>query len=227
MARVPPPADVPRRGRPRSETTRQAILRAAAELLLEHGLDSISMDAVAERAGASKATIYRWWPSKELLALDALFSEWEATRPAPDTGTLAGDLLALIRPWARRLAAKPYARVIAALISKAQSDPHFAEHYHARFVEPRRDQARALFARAIDREEIPPDTDVEAALDLLYGPIYHRMLHGHAKLTDRFTRTVVDYVTAGAARPAARVGRGSQLRGGTREPRRDTPEASS
>jgi AcrR family transcriptional regulator len=201
MARVAAADDAPRRGRPRSEASRNAILRAAAELLLEHGLTSISMDAVAERAGASKATIYRWWPSKELLALDALFSEWA---PAPadrhDTGSLAGDLLALIRPWARQLAAKPYGRVIAALITRAQSDPEFAEEYRARFVQPRRDQGRAIFARAIDRGEIPADTDIEVALDLLYGPFYHRLLHGHAKLNDRFTRTVVDYVAAAVSR---------------------------
>jgi AcrR family transcriptional regulator len=211
MAPATPSADVPRRGRPRSDASRQAILRAAAELLLEHGLNAISMDAVAERAGAGKATIYRWWPSKELLALDALFSDWEP--PLPDTrgtgtgtgsggGTLAGDLNALMGPWVRKLAAKPYARVIAALITKAQDDPGFAAEYHARFVGPRRDQARAIFARAIDRREIAPETDVESALDLLYGPIYHRILHGHAKLTDRFTRTVVEYVVAGAARSA-------------------------
>jgi AcrR family transcriptional regulator len=203
MVPAKPPADGPRRGRPRSEASRKAILAAAGELLLERGLSSISMDAVADRAAASKATIYRWWPSKELLALDALFSEWEPTGPSThDTGALAGDLNALIGPWTRQLAAKPYARVIAALITKAQDDPEFAQEYDARFVQPRRDQARAIFARAIDRDEIPPDTDIEAALDVLYGPIYHRILHGHAKLTDRFTRTVVDYVAAGAARPA-------------------------
>lgn len=161
------------------------------------------MDAVADRAGAGKATIYRWWASKELLALDALFSEWEPARPeTDDTGTLAGDLLALLRPWVRQLAAKPYAGVIAALIARAQTDPEFAEQYRLRFVEPRRDQARVIFARAIDRAEIPPETDVEAALDLLYGPIYHRILHGHAPVDDRFTRTVVDSVAAGAARSA-------------------------
>jgi AcrR family transcriptional regulator len=174
--------------------------------LLEHGLNAISMDAVADRAGTSKATIYRWWPSKELLALDALFSEWESGgSDTGDTGTLTGDLNALIGPWARQLATKPYARVIAAVIMKAQDDAQFAEQYHARFVEPRRDQARMIFARAIDRDEIPADTDVEAALDLLYGPIYHRILHGHARLTDSFTRTVVDYVAAGATRPAGRT----------------------
>ncbi|MEY2514883.1 MAG: hypothetical protein QOJ89_2241 [bacterium] len=191
------------RGRPRSETSRKAILRAAGELLLEHDLSSVSMDAVAVRAGTSKATIYRWWPSKELLALDALFSDWALAQPGRhDTGTLAGDLHALMRPWARRLATKPYGRVIAALITRAQSDPGFAAEYHARFIQPRREQARMIFARAIDRGEIAPDTDIDVALDLLYGPFYHRILHGHAKLTDGFTRTVVDYVAAGVAGPA-------------------------
>jgi AcrR family transcriptional regulator len=196
----------PRQGRPRSEKSRKAILRAASELLLEHGLNHVSMDAIAERAGTSKATIYRWWPSKELLALDALFSDWEPGRPDRyDTGSLAGDLLALIRPWARQLATKPYGRVIAALITRAQSDPEFAEEYRARFVQPRRDPGRVIFARAIERGEIPTDSDIEAALDLLYGPFYHRILNGHASLTDQFTSAVVDYVVAGASRPARQV----------------------
>jgi AcrR family transcriptional regulator len=195
MARDRAVADVPRRGRPRSEASRKAILRAASELLLEHGLHAISMDAVAERAGASKATIYRWWPSKELLALDALFSDWAPAEGAGyDTGSLGGDLLALTLPWARQLAAKPYGRVIAALITSAQSDPRFAELYRARFLQPRRDLARVIFHRAIERGEIPADTDIEVALDLLYGPFYHRVLHGHAQLTDRFTRAIVEYV---------------------------------
>jgi AcrR family transcriptional regulator len=200
MAQVTVEDGAPRRGRPRSEASRKAILRAASELLLEHGLNQISMDAVAERAGASKATIYRWWPSKELLALDAVFSEW-APQPASihDTGSLEGDLLTLVRPWARRLAKKPYGRVIAALISKAQNDPQFAEQYLTRFVQPRRDQSRVIFAHAIERGEIPADTDIEVALDLLYGAIYHRILHGHAELTDRFARSVVNYVVAGVS----------------------------
>ena len=192
-----------RRGRPRSETARRAILEAASELLLEHGLGAVSMDAVAERAGASKATIYRWWPSKELLALDALFSEWEPERPAiSEPRSLREDLLAIIEPWARKLAANPYGRVIAALLTKAQSDPAFAEAYRTRFVEPRRAPARAIFARAIERGEIPADTDVEAALDLLYGPFYHRVLQGHAPLSDDFTETIVGYVVT-AVRSAA------------------------
>jgi AcrR family transcriptional regulator len=186
------------RGRPRSEKAHKAILGAAAELLLARGLSAVSMDAVAERAGVSKATIYRWWPTKETLALDALYTEWDTARPSPrDTGSLRGDLLALLRPWARLASSRPYGRVLAALITQAQTDPVFAAEYRQRLVEPRRDQARAIFRRAIERGQIPADTKTEVALDLLYGPLYHRLLHGHAPLNDRFTQDVIDMALNG------------------------------
>ncbi|MFC0431019.1 TetR/AcrR family transcriptional regulator [Kutzneria buriramensis] len=186
------------RGRPRSQQARQAILDAAAALLLERALSEVSMDAVAQRAGVSKATIYRWWPTKEALALDALYAEWNTVRPFPrDTGSLRGDLLSLLRPWARLASSRPYGRVLAALLTTAQSDPVFATEYRQRFVEPRRDQARALFQRATERGEIPAGTKIDVALDLLYGPLYHRLLHGHAPLTDRFVRDVVDMALDG------------------------------
>ena len=194
----PTSTPAPLRGRPRSEKARKAILEAAVELLLARGLTSVSMDAVAEKAGVSKATIYRWWPSKETLALDALYTEWTATSPAPrDTGTLRGDLLALLRPWARVVGQQPHARIIAALLSEAQSDAAFAEEYRHRVVEPRRELAKEVFLRAIGRAEIAADTNLEVALDLIYGPLYHRLLHGHAKLTDRFVQEVVDMVLSG------------------------------
>jgi AcrR family transcriptional regulator len=188
---------LPRRGRPRSEKAREAILEAAAELLLARGLEVVSMDEVAERAGVSKATIYRWWPTKETLALDALYHEWAAPPPGRATGSLRGDLLALLRPWVRLVGKRPYGRVIAALITEAQTDPAFARQYRERFIEPRRDQARPLFLHAIARGELPPETDIELALDLLYGPLYHRLLHGHAPLSERFVRDLVDTVLAG------------------------------
>lgn len=191
-------AEAPPRGRPRSERARKAILAAAAELLLARGLSAVSMDAVAERAGVSKATIYRWWPTKETLALDALYTEWDAVRPQPrDTGSLRGDLLSLLRPWARLAGSRPYGRVIAALLTESQTDPAFAAQYRQRFVEPRREQGRAIFRRAIERGEVPPGTKVEVALDLLYGSMYHRLLHGHAPLSDRFVREAVDTVLDG------------------------------
>jgi len=193
-----PNADTSRRpGRPRSERARRAILQAAADLLLDEGTAHVSMDTVAERAGVSKATIYRWWPSKERLALDALL-EWTGTDSAPrDTGTLRGDLLALVRPWVREIRRRPFARVIGALLTEAQSDPAFAEDYRRHFVEQRRAPMRAAFERAIARGEVPADLDVEVALDLIYGPVYHRLLHGHAPLTDRFAASVIDLALAG------------------------------
>lgn len=200
-------AAAPNRGRPRSEKARHAILAAAAELLLLRGLGAVSMDAVAERAGVSKATIYRWWPSKEMLALDALL-DWAATSsPARDTGSLRGDLLALVRPWVREITRQPFGRVIAALLTEAQSDPEFAEAYRTRFVEARREAMRAAFARASERGDVPADLDVEVAVDLIYGPRYHRLLHGHAPLTGRFGEKVVDMALAGIVNPSSRTGR--------------------
>jgi AcrR family transcriptional regulator len=187
------------RGRPRSEKARTAILDAAAGLLLDKGLAAVSMDAVAAQAGVSKATIYRWWPTKQTLALDALYHEWAAVPPPRDTGSLRDDLLSLLRPWVRLVGRRPYARVIAALITETQTDPEFASLYRARFVEPRREHARAILRRAIERGQAPPNTNIEVALDLLYGPIYHRFLHGHAALNDRFVRDVIDTALNGIA----------------------------
>jgi AcrR family transcriptional regulator len=193
---IEPHTATPSRGRPRSESRRQAILKAAYKLLSDHGLAGTSMDAVAERAGVSKATIYRWWGSKELLALDALATAWAA--PAPDaqrdTGSLRGDLLARFRPWQRQLNGQPLGRVFAGLVAEAQTDPEFAKLYLEHFIHPRREATRVLLVRAIGRGEIAADTDLEVALDLLYGPVYHRLLNQHAPLTDRFIQQVVDAV---------------------------------
>jgi AcrR family transcriptional regulator len=192
-AAQPPP---PPRGRPRSEKGRRAILQAASELLLERGLGAVSVDAVAERAGVSKATIYRWWPNKETLALEALYEEWKLDHTG-ETGTLRGDLLALLSPWVRVASARPYGRVVAALLAAAGDDPSFAQQYLARFVQPRRDHARRILKRARERGELAPGVELEVALDLIYGPIYHRLLHGHAPLSQRFAVRVIDTVLAG------------------------------
>ncbi len=201
------PQEARPRGRPRSEKAHAAILAAAMELLLDRGLPAVSMDDVARRAGVGKATIYRWWPSKERLALDALAAEWAASStPAGhgDTGTLRGDLLARFRPWVRQLNRKPYARVVAALVAAAQTDPEFAELYRDHFVHPRREATRDLLVRARDRGEIGAGTDLELTLDLLYGPIYHRLLHGHAPLTERFAEHVIDGVIAAMTKEDSR-----------------------
>jgi AcrR family transcriptional regulator len=196
------PAAAPR-GRPRSEKARAAILHSAAELLLERGLDAVSMDAVARDAGVSKATIYRWWPTKEALALDALYTEWaEHSTAELDTGSLRGDLLALLRPWVRLLRTRNYARVLGTFITKVHSDPDFAHEYLARLLRPRRDVAKAMFDRARERGELRPGVRVEVAQDIIWGAIYHRLLHGHAPLSDRFVTDVVELALAGVTENA-------------------------
>src|SRR5438876_12282035 len=120
---------------------------------------------------------------------------------------MRGDLLGPRRPGARLASKRPCGRVIGALYPGAHTDPGLPRQYRARFVEPRRDQARAIFRRAIDRGEIPADTKIEVALDLLYGPVYHRLLHGHAPLNDRFVRDVIDTALDGIAPPGPAAAR--------------------
>lgn len=196
---VEPAASPASRGRPRSVRAHEAVLKAAAALLLEHGLDAVSMDAVAARAGVSKATIYRWWRTKETLALDALYTEWSAAAPVPrDTGSLRGDLFELLAPWAHLVSRqRRYALVIAGLLAKAQTDPDFAVEYQRHVLQPRREQGGVVLTRAIERGEIPADLDFEVALDLIYGPLYHRLLQGHAPLDDVFVRAIADLVLRG------------------------------
>jgi rhodanese-related sulfurtransferase len=193
-----------RRGRPRSERAHRAILEAAGELLLQSGLDSVGMDAIAMRAGVSKATIYRWWPTKESLALDAIYHEWTAAHPeSAGSGSLRVDLYSLLRPWVRLLNDRPYGRVVAAILAKVQTDARFAEEYRTRFIGRRRQRAREIMQRAIESGEIGAGTNVELALDLLYGPVYHRLLHGHAPLDEPFVRGVVDTVVYGLTSASA------------------------
>ncbi len=150
------PAATRRRGRPRSEKSKAAILAVAGELLLERGLDAVSMDAIAERAGVSKATIYRWWPTKETLAIDALYEDWAAAYPvAPDTGCLRDDLRGVFLPWVDHIVKRPYARVLGALITRARTDEAFAKEFDQRLVQPRRDRAR-IDLRSSDRARGAP-----------------------------------------------------------------------
>lgn len=125
-----------------------------------------------------------------------------------ETGSLRGDLLAIIRPWVKRLRTRPYGRVISSLLAETHTDPEFADYYRARFVEVRRDPARAVVRSAIGRGELPPDTDVDLALDL----IYHRILHGHAPLTDRFAENVVDTALRGLGYTPSPTAGSSRLR---------------
>jgi AcrR family transcriptional regulator len=163
------------------------------------------MDALAAQAGVGKATIYRWWPTKEALALDALYDEWTVGRPdVPDTGSQRGDLLALLQPWADLVTFRPYGRVVSALLTKAHTDPEVAQLYRQRLVHPRRDRARPAFTRAAERGELAPHVQVDVVLDLLYGALYHRLLHRHAPLDEQFVVDVIDTALRGVLSSAVK-----------------------
>ncbi|MHB8647078.1 MAG: TetR/AcrR family transcriptional regulator [Thermomicrobiales bacterium] len=198
MAETSPPTSR-RHGRPRSEQAKAAILRAADELLIEQGLQAMGIDAVAARAGVSKATIYRWWDSKEALALDAFGARFEGQfgPEASDSESLTDDLSLGLNRAVRALMAPGIVRVYTAFIAQAHCDPAFAAAYHARFFMPLRDPASAVLTRAAARGAIPADSDVEAALDLLRGAVMYRLFQAHAIPDAAFVRTIVAIVVNG------------------------------
>jgi len=192
-----------KRGRPRSEQVERAILRAAADLLAERGLAAMTIEDVAALAGVGKTSIYRRWSTKGTLALDAFLVDFLAAQPLPDTGSLEGDLIVMLRAWVRTARETPTGRALTELVAQAQSDPELAIAWSERVVGPTRAQHRKVFERAIARGEIPAASDVDVLMDLLFGPAYHRLLHRHLPLSDRFIRRVVAVIVAGAKTGAA------------------------
>jgi AcrR family transcriptional regulator len=200
-ATIPLPKRSP--GRPRSLSTEKAILKAAGELLGESGLVAMTVEGVAARAGVGKASIYRRWPSKGALAFDATLDEYLAGKPTRDTGSFEGDLLATARDWIRSVKRSPLGPTLRFLTAEVQSDPSLAAAWRERFVGPVRQQRRPIVDRAIARGEIPAGSDPELILDMLYGPLYHRYLHGHLPLTDRFAIGVARMTAVAAIAGAA------------------------
>jgi AcrR family transcriptional regulator len=189
------------RGRPRSPEADRAILTAAVELLAERGLASMSIEEVAARAGVGKTTIYRRWPSKGLLALDAFVASFREQQPLPDTGTLRGDLLAALHAWVRAVTQTPMGSMLTGLIAEAQHDPELRGAWRDRVLEPLRSQHRIMLDRASARAEIPADVDQDVVLDLFFGAAEHRLLLGHLPMSDDFIADVVDVILAGIERP--------------------------
>jgi AcrR family transcriptional regulator len=145
----------------------------------------------------SKATVYRRWPSRGALALDAFLAEFNEQQPLPDTGTFRGDLLSALRAWIRSVTRTPAGRMLAGLVAEAQRDPALATAWRKQVIEPLRAKNTIMVQRAVQRGEIPPDTDPDVVLDMMFGAAYHRLLQGHRPLTDQFARSVVDLIVAG------------------------------
>lgn len=152
-----------RPGRKRDDSRDGAILDAAVEVLAECGYDGMTIDMVAARAKAGKATVYRRWPSKAHLVIDAVACMKRAhsrLEDLPDTGTLRGDLVAMIRPPTLEEADRKI-QVMGGLVSMLARDPELADAVNEAITEPRARANRALIERAIGRGEVAPDVDVD------------------------------------------------------------------
>ncbi len=190
-----------RRGRPRNEACTGEILEAALHLVAEVGIAGLTMDAVASRAGVGKATIYRRWTSKEALMLDAWMSC--VRKPvAPDTGTLQGDLEALLGGIDSPLSDRELQRVFPQMIAAAKVNPDVADAYRA-FVEQRRAPMRAVLLRGVERGEIDPALDLEVVQDLVIAPLMYRWIVTDAPIDEPMISQVIATVTAGIAVRAA------------------------
>jgi AcrR family transcriptional regulator len=171
-------------GRPRSVASHEAILRATLELLAEKGFRATSMDAVAARAGVSKATIYRRWKSKEELVEELLEALVALVQPI-DTGNPREDLLATGR--AVMASAAPGMKLLMALAGEAVVNPEFGEVFREKLVAPRKAQIRRFLERAVETGELREDADLDFFADLALGTIIWRN-----QLADGTLATLVD-----------------------------------
>jgi AcrR family transcriptional regulator len=187
---------------PRIVRSRAAVLRATLDLMLERGIVATTIEAVSQRSGVAKTTIYRQWDSQPDLVLDAFRSILQGPTD-PDTGTLRGDLLQLLVGLAEALATSPAAKLMPALIDAAERDPAFAE-LHRREAATRHRVVRAVITRGIERGELPSRTDVSDMVDLLAGPLFHRRMISGGTVDAAFAQRVVDVVLAAHGDAGAR-----------------------
>jgi AcrR family transcriptional regulator len=185
-------------GRPRSEESRQAILRSTLKLLRQGGgYSDLSIEAIAADANVGKTTVYRWWPTKAALVADAFLASADEELRFPNTGSVRNDMSLQMKRLIRIFRSKR-GKVVAALVAGGQSDPELIEAFRERFLWPRRRQAYQTLQRGIDRGELPVDSDFDLVLDSLYGPIYLRFLIRHVKLYESFADEICGLVLKGA-----------------------------
>jgi AcrR family transcriptional regulator len=158
----------------------------------------VTVEAIAERAGVSKATIYRWWPNKAAIVMDGFLSIVSAEVPFPHTGHAQEDLRIHMRRLARAFSGE-IGRTVSALIAGGQTDSELAEALRSRWLSVRRKEAKEILELGIERGELREDLDPEVAVDVLYGPIYYRMLVGHAPLDSDFADALSGHIFVGLA----------------------------
>jgi AcrR family transcriptional regulator len=195
---VPEKTQEPRRpGRPRSEQADQAIMAAALDLFAECGPDALYIEQVAARAGVGKATIYRRWPGKEDMLLDAI-SSLGSQLPAPQGRSVRADLTALLDAICREAADPRRARLFALLQGEGVRYPRLMARYVEIVVTPCREMATAVLRRGVATGELRENTDISAAVFLLNGAVLASM-YGPQHLDSRYARRVVEELLRGLA----------------------------
>jgi AcrR family transcriptional regulator len=179
-------------GRPRDERIDTEVVSAVLAALRVGGYSAVTIDGIARKVKRARTSIYRRWPSKRHLVVYAVLSEM-GDNPAPDTGALRTDLEAVAESLLNAFAG-PLGQALAGLVADMAEDAELAGTIRQEVLATRRKSMREALLRATARGEIRPDLDIELALDMLTGPFYFRTLFGHAPLSRRMTREIVDYV---------------------------------
>ncbi len=181
-------------GRPRSEEAHQAILNATLELLVEVGFSALTVEGVASRAGVGKATIYRRWPSKLPLVVEA-FGQLPGFEDV-DTGDLAGDLKKMLRGYLDVFNSTPLSAVLPSLAGERTHNPELSQLFEPVSKDRRRPLVRA-FERAVARGEVAPGLDLDLAADLVVGPIAVALFFKGGRLNQKMVGPMVDLALAG------------------------------
>jgi len=184
------------RGRPRSAIADEAIREAAVDLFAERGFEGFSVEDVADRAGVSKATVYRRYPSKVDLVVEAASCLAADDVTFPDTGNLRDDVRGLARSLVETFRTSPAGRVMPVMTFERRRYPELDAGYR-RFLADRKTRTREILRRGIERGELPPDTDVAVMGSMLVGPIFHRLMITQEPLSDAFVDALVDAVLRG------------------------------
>ena len=183
-----------RGGRRRSLATEQAILQVTRELLVECGVQGLTIEKVAARAGVAKTTIYRRWRDKDELALAVVLDMVEQVVKLPELGDTRAELLAFVNAAVKVLGSTLMGRVMQGLVSDLATDPELAQAFRERVVSVRDSEVERLVERGIARGDLRPDTDPGLAHELLIGPVYYRLLLTGQPLNRAFAKRTVDAV---------------------------------
>ena len=187
------------RGRPKSETavSHQAILNAVYELLHETSVRDLTMEAVAKRAGVGKPTLYKWWPSKAALVMDMFEERIVEGLGVPDGAPAEQGIRTQVAEMVRVLNGF-FGKVAAEIIAEGQSQPGVLHEYRERYLQNRRAFTTALVERAKQTGEFRADVDAALLIDMIYGPLYYRLLVKHLPITHDFGTELVNRIMAGA-----------------------------